>query len=339
MSRYAGFSAVLAVLMAFVLPVAASAEASTTPPPPAAATPAAPEPPARVENRRQVGGHTFLPGNSSSEGPLAVSSFGVDATFGLGTATGQVFEGGAWVRDSKRTYEFGGMGTTISFQSVFWDRWALRGALVASFFSGIDGPSALVVGATARVGATLGGEWSHAVGERFRWGLSLDLDRSPQLNILVAAAILEALRDPGASAVELDDAFTWRPGISAAWAPSTGLGLTGRAAYSNTSMGTESYGTLRREAVVVGVAADLDLRQLWSELAMGANLSVTASIPIKDSISGITDVSLGLMYTGRADAAAGVVLGWQTLRLRPQYPEPLRSDSQYMKVVARLYWP
>jgi hypothetical protein len=263
----------------------------------------------------------------------------VDATYCLGTASGRVFEAGAWVPDSTRSYDYGGMGSTISFQSVFWDHWTLRGALVASFFSGIDGPSALVVGASAKAGGVLGGEWSRAVGERFRWGLSLDLEKIPQVNILVAAAILEALRDPGASAVELDNAFTWRPGISAAWAPSAGLGLTGRVSYTNTSMGTETYGTLRREAVVLGAAADLDLRQLWSELAMGASLSVTASLPIKDSISGITDVSLGLMYTGRADAAAGVVLGWQTLRLRPQYPEPLRSDSQYLKVLARLYWP
>jgi hypothetical protein len=325
--------------MALGLPFAASAEAPTeavAPPPPAAATPDAP---AAAGNRRQVGGHTFLPGRATSEGPLAVSSFGVDAAFCLGTASGRVFEAGAWVPDSERSYDYGGMASTISFQSVFRDHWVLRGALVASFFSGIDGPSALVVGASAKAGGALGGEWSAAVGERFRWGLSLDLDRSPQVNILVAAAILEALKDPGASAMELDDAFTWRPAVSAAWAPSAGLGLTGRAAYSNTSMSTDSYGTLHREAVVLGVAADLDLRQLWSELAMGASLSVTASIPVKDSISGITDVSLGLMYTGRADAAAGVVLGWQTLRLRPQYPEPLRSDSQYLKVLARLYWP
>jgi hypothetical protein len=45
------------------------------------------------------------------------------------------------------------------------------------------------------------------------------------------------------------------------------------------------------------------------------------------------------MYNGNPDLALGVVLGNQSLRIRPQYPDPLETSSPYLTFVLRAYWP
>jgi len=235
------------------------------------------------------------------------------------------------------------MVTGLRFQTAIGESFAVRGALTVSLFSGTDTLSALVVGTTLQPGVSLGGEWSRPLGRQWRVGVSLDYDNSPQLNLLIMAAIKSAIENgglvDGAGAFQQDNVETWTPAFSAAWVPHRALGLVGRLGYVNSGLETATEGTVRRQAITVGLSADLDLRHFWPTVPMGAVLAYADSIPIADSISGVRDVSLGLMYTGNGALSLGVVLGYQSLRIRPQYPDPLTASSPYLTFVMRAYWP
>src|SRR5512137_1932605 len=155
----------------------APARAEDQPVPAASATPAASPAPEPPRDRRLLNGHDFLPSVVSAPGP----------TYRLnGDPTGET-----------RTYSWGGMGQAIRFQTVFLDQLAIRGNLTTSLASGIDGWSALVVGTSVQAGVGLGAEWSMAFGQSVRLGASLDVDSTPQLNLLVAAAIFNAIKTGG----------------------------------------------------------------------------------------------------------------------------------------------
>jgi len=312
-------------------------------PPSAPEEPAAPSPntPSKA-NRRSIAGHEFLP-SALVNAPLAVSSFAMDERLSYGSATGAQYDLAGNPTGETHTYSFGGIVTGVRFQTAIGESFAVRGGLLVSLFSGTDTLSALVVGTTVQPGVTLGAEWSRPLGERWRIGVSLDYDNSPQLNLLIMAAIRAAIDNgglvDGEGAFQQNNVVTWTPAFSAAWVPHRALGLVGRIGYVDSGLETETSGTLRRQAISLGLAADIDLRHFWPTFPMGANLAYTDSIPLGDSISGVRDLSLGLMYNGNPDLAAGVILGSQSLRIRPQYDDPLESDSPYLTFVLRAYWP
>jgi hypothetical protein len=313
--------------------------------PPAAPDPgpvvASPDPglePASAD-RRLLNGHAFLP--SSVAAPIAASSFGLEAGFSVASATGPKYDLRGDPTGETRTYSWGGMGQAIRFQSVFFDQLAIRGAITTSLASGIDGWSALVVGTSVQAGIGLGAEWSMPIGSSVRLGFSLDLDSAPQLNLLVAAAIFDALRagtaEP-AGALEIGNVLTALPEISVAWAPTPAFGLVARLGYLLSSVDAGDYGTFSRQGVGIGLAADADLQKLW-KVPLGVGLTYSETIPTDGTPAGIRNVGLGLMYTGKKDVDVGVVLGERVLNIRPQYPVPLKSSSQYLDVVLRIYWP
>lgn len=322
----------------------ASAETGPGASAPSAGTATAPAPgppPTSRADRRAINGHQFLPG--VVEAPLAVSSFGLSERLSYGSATGQRYDLAGEPTGETRTYSFGGVVTDVGFQTVLGEAFVIRGDLTVSIFSGTDSVSALVVGTTLQPGLALGAAWSYPLSEQVRIGLSLDADRSPQLNLLIMAAILDAIQRGGVvdgeGAFQQNNVTSWAPACSAAWVPHRAVGLIGRLGYVHSAMETASSGTLVRQGITVGLAADLDLRAFWPTVSMGANLAYADSIPLGGSISGVRDLSLGLMYNGKPDLALGVVLGAQTLRIRPQYPDPLKSTSPYLNIVLRAYWP
>jgi hypothetical protein len=308
------------------------------------ATTSAPVSPAQVPkvNRRAINGHEFLP-SATVNAPLAVSSFGMDERLSYGSATGQRYDLSGNPTGETRTYSFGGMVTGVRFQTALGEAFTVRGGFTISLFSGTDTLSALVVGTTLQPGLQLGAEWSRAFGEQWRIGVSLDYDNSPQLNLLIMAAIRAAIDNgglvEGEGAFQQNNVATWTPAFTAAWVPHRAIGLVGRLGYVNSAMETAASGTLTRQAIALGLAADLDLRHFWATVPMGVSLTDADSLPLGDSISGIRDVGLGLMYTGNSDLAAGVVLGAQTLRIRPQYDDPLKASTPYLTIVLRAYWP
>jgi hypothetical protein len=312
-------------------------------PPSTLAEPAAPAATApSTPSRRAIAGHEFLP-SATVNAPLAVSSFAMDERLSYGSATGPQYDLAGNPTGETRTYSYGGMITGVRFQTAIGESFAIRGGFTVSLFSGTDTLSALVVGTTIQPGVQLGGEWSRPIGERWRVGVSLDYDNSPQLNILVMAAIRAAIDNgglvDGEGAFQQNNVVTWAPAFSAAWVPHRALGVVGRLGYVDSGLETATSGTLHRQAVAVGLAADLDLRHFWPTFPMGVSLVYADSIPLGDSISGLRDLSLGLMYNGNSDLAAGVVLGGQSLRIRPQYDDPLEATSPYLTFVLRAYWP
>jgi hypothetical protein len=319
-------------LLAPALAVLAAEDPSAATPPPAAA----PEPP---RDRRLLNGHAYPP--SQVAPPIAVSSFGLESDFATGSATGPTYDIHGNPVGGNRTYAWVGMGQAVRFQSVFLEQLALRGALTTAVASGSDGWSVLVVGTSVQVGVSIGAEWSLAIGKELRVGASLDLTSDPQLNLLVAAAVISALKNgaiDSPSALGIGRTYSALPALSAAWAPSPAWGFAARLAWLGARADAGSYGTITRQGVTLGLAADLDLATAW-KVPIDVGLAYTETIPVDGTPAGIRDVSLGVMYTGLKATSLGVVLGDRILNIRPQYDIPLKSRSFYLDVLLRVYWP
>jgi hypothetical protein len=319
-------------LLAPALAVLAAEDPSAATPPPAA-TPGTPG------DRRLLNGHAFPP--SSVAPPIAVSSFGLESDFASGSATGPTFDIHGNPVGGNRTYSWVGMGQAVRFQSVFLEQLALRGALTTAVASGSDGWSVLVVGTSVQVGVSLGAEWSVAIGEALRLGASLDVSSDPQLNLLVAAAVIHGVKTgaiDAATALGVGRTYSVLPALSAAWAPSPAWGFAARLAWLGASADAGSYGKITRQGVAIGLAADLDLSRAWGA-PVDLGLAYTETIPLDGTPAGIRDLSLGVMYTGLKDTSLGVVLGERVLNIRPQYDVPLKSSSLYLEILLRVYWP
>jgi hypothetical protein len=275
------------------------------------------------------------------EPPIAVSSFGLESDFASGSATGPTFDIHGNPVGGNRTYGWVGMGQAVRFQSVFLEQLALRGALTTAVASGSDAWSVLVVGTSVQVGVSLGAEWSMALGKELRLGASLDLSSDPQLNLLVAAAVIYGVKngaiDPP-SALGIGRTYSAVPALSAAWAPSPAWGFAARLAWLGASADAGSYGKITRQGVTIGLAADLDLSKAWSA-PLDLGLAYTETIPLNGTPAGIRDLSFGVMYTGLKDTSLGVALGDRILNIRPQYDIPLKSSSFYLDILLRVYWP
>jgi len=179
------------------------------------------------------------------------------------------------------------------------------------------------------------------VGQSVRLGVSLDVDSTPQLNLLVAAAIFDAINSGAAEpagALEIGNALTALPAVSLGWAPTPAFGLAARVGYLFSSVDAGSYGTFTRQGVGLGLTADADLEKLW-KVPMGVGLTYAETIPTDGTPAGIRNLGLAVMYTGKQDVVVGATLGERILNIRPQYEVPLKSSSQYLDVILRIYWP
>jgi hypothetical protein len=325
--------AVALPLLAPALAVLADEDPAATLAPPAAPTPGAPG------DRRLLNGHAFPP--SQVAPPIAVSSFGLESEFSAGNATGPTFDIHGNPVGENRTYGWVGMGQAVRFQSIFHEQLALRGALTTAVASGSDGMSVLVVGSSVQVGVSLGAEWSVAIGEALRLGASLDVSSDPQLNLLVAAAVIHALKNgaiDSATALGIGRTYSVLPALSAAWAPSPAWGFAARLAWLGASADAGTYGKITRQGVELGLAADLDLDKAL-KVPIDLGLAYTETIPIDGTPAGIRNLSIGVMYMGLKDTALGLALGERILNIRPQYDIPLKSTSFYLEILLRVYWP
>jgi hypothetical protein len=179
------------------------------------------------------------------------------------------------------------------------------------------------------------------IGNELRLGASLDLSSDPQLNLLVAAAVIHAMKNgaiDSAQALGIGRTWTATPALSAAWAPSSAWGFAARLAWLGASADAGTYGKATRQGVAVGLAADLDLAKAW-KAPVDVGLAYTETIPINGTPAGIRNLSLGVTYTGLKDTDLGLVLGDRMLNIRPQYDIPLKSRSFYLDILLRVYWP
>ena len=157
----------------------------------------------------------------------------------------------------------------------------------------------------------------------------------------MAAALVNAIRGgtvEGAGALQIGNSLGVLPALSVAWVPAPAFGLAARLAYLASSTKTGGYGTISRQAVALGLAADVDLQKVW-QVPLGLGLSYVETIPVDGTPAGIRNLSFSAMYTGKKDVAVGAVMGERVLNIRPQYDIPLKSTSPYLDVVLRIYWP
>lgn len=294
------------------------------------------EPP--TTSGRTVNGHTFMPSLVIAP-PVAVTSFSVGMLLGTGGATGPKYDvGGNPIPGQTNDYTYAALGQSLTYEFAFLGNFTGRLGLLTSLYTGVDGPSALVVGTTVRVGGQAGLTWSFPLGDAFRLGASADVDYSPQLNLLVAAAVLAALQgtyDPSL-AFEQDNVLTWRAAVTAAWAPIPPLGFTAQVGYATSSLDMNA-GTFERQSVAAGVLGEVDFGK-FTPVAIGLNLVFRKNFGVNSAQSDITDVGGALLYTGKPDVSLGLELLARTLTIRPQLPDPLKSTFPIAQIYVRYFW-
>jgi hypothetical protein len=230
------------------------------------------------------------------------------------------------------------MGQTFAYEGKIAEGVSLAGGILTQLYSGIDGPSAVVVG--VEVGA---GAFGRATaGRRFgpvRAALTLDATYGPRFGILVLQAI-EAALDPGASdgsvngsAFSEENAWTLKPGFAVAWAPHRALGLTLSSDYQWVSLDTEGSNDRNEAGVDVAVAADLDFGRITRvPVALVAAWHTTQPLG-SDGVTRVIDYSGGAYYTGRPALVLGLEVGWRSFTVRD-----LATDATIAQIRLQYHW-
>jgi hypothetical protein len=296
------------------------------------------EPP--TTSGRTVNGHVFMP-SPLIPPPVPTTSFAVGMLLGTGGATGPKYDINGNPTGETIDYTYAALGQTLSYEFTFLKNFTGRLGLLTTLYAGLDGPSVLVVGATVRVGGSAGITWSLPLGDVFRLGASIDLDYSPQLNLLVGAAVLAALQgnfDPSL-AFQQDNVFTWKPAVTFSWAPMSALGFTGQLGYSTSSLNLNS-GTVSREAVTLGVLGEVDFGK-FTPVAIGLGLVYRQNIGVNSSQSqqaNIRDIGGAILYTGKPEVSLGLQMLSRKLTIRPQLPDPLETTFPIAEIFVRYFW-
>ena len=296
--------------------------------------------PTPVEHRTvpELNGHVFQP-SFLVDLPFRMTTFKLGLLYGVGDATGPSYDINGNVTGTK-DYTFAAMAQTFRFEYQFLE-WLSAGAfVVTTMYSGIDGPSAIAVGAQVGIGGGLRARAGHRFGP-VETAFTFDVSDGPEYGILVAAAVVAALRDrviePG-QALQTTHSLTVNPGLSASWAPWPALGLTANAGYVFKSLHVSETNILDQNAIQFAGVADLDLNKLlsWS-ISVTGGYRVTAGVG-NDSVPTTHDVSGGIFYNGIRELAAGVEVGWRKFTLRPNTSTALDSHATIAQIEIQYYW-
>jgi len=308
----------------------------------APATARAIEEPATTHDRT-VNGHVFMP-SPLIPPPVATTSFAVGMVLGNGGATGPKYDtNGNPIPGEPLDYSYAALGQSLMYEFAFLKNFTGRVNLLTTLYSGLDGPSALVVGVSVRVGGGAGITWSLPLGDVFRLGASIDINYAPQLNLLVATAVLKALQPPHtfdpSSAFSQDNILTWKPAVTFAWAPMPALGFTAQAGYTTSSLNLDS-GTVSREAVTLGVLGEVDFGK-FTPVDIGLSLVYRQNIGVNSSQSGqadIRDIGGAILYTGKPEVSLGLQMLSRKLTIRPQYDPALETTFPVAEIFLQYFW-
>jgi len=206
---------------------------------------------------------------------------------------------------------------------------------VSQLYSGIDGPSAVVVGAAIGVGAFVRGTAGRRLGP-VQAALTFDASYAPRFGILVFDAIEKALQDrelESGAALELTNAWTMKPGFAVSWAPTAALGLTAAVDYQWVSLDLEGPDTERQDGFDAGIAADLDFGTFTKvPVALIGAFHVLGPLGSSD-IDRVTDFSGGVFYTGRPELVLGLEVARRSFMLRD-----LDSDATLAQIRLQYLW-
>jgi hypothetical protein len=292
-----------------------------------------------LAGRRVLNGHVFMP-SATVQGALTTTSFGTFLILGLGTASGS-FQVGE--RDYAGSFDYAGAGASLGYEHAFRRYFSARFALAEIIYSGIDGPSAIVVGTSLQVSGSVGLTASLPIGDSLRVGVLFDAASSPGLALTIANGLQAIIDDCQAgncnpsegSIFGTNRATTLQPALAANWAPWRPLGFTANAAYVHVSQ-DQGDETFTGEAVSVAGAADLDLVDV-SKVPIGLQLAFSWTAPIGGTgLQHVTDLGGGIFYTGSQHLALGLQVVSRRFAVQPTVEV---SWSTFLSTIGlRYYW-
>jgi hypothetical protein len=243
--------------------------------------------------------------------PFATTSFVADLQYGSGTAKGTKYVGNQPIE--AQTFTFAAEAQNFGYEKKLFEGISVGGGIVSQLYSGIDGPSVVVLG--TQIGAGAFGRVT--AGRRLgpvQAALYFDATYGPRFGILVLDAIEQALDGnvDTASAFATSNAWTLQPGLAAAWAPHPAIGITGSVDYQWLSLDTTSTTRQNESGVDAAIAADLNLGY-WTPVAMTLVGAYRLTAPLgSNGVSRVDDWSAGAYYTGRPALALGLEVGFRS---------------------------
>jgi hypothetical protein len=290
---------------------------------------------------RVLNGHVFMP-SATVPGALTTTSFGTFLILAYGNTTGsfQVAD-----RAYSGSFDYAGAGAALVYEHAFYRYFSARLAVDEVIFSGIDGPSIIVVGTALQVAFSLGATASLPIGDSLRVGVLLDVESSPGLALTIGnglQTIVENCRvDPNncraneGSVFGTNRALTLKPALAANWAPWRPLGLTANAAYINVSQ-DQGDDTFKANAVRLAGAADFDFLAV-SGVPVGLQLAFAWTAPIDGTVlQHITDLGGGIFYTGSQHLALGLQLISRRFAVQPTVD--VSWSTLVSTIGLRYYW-
>jgi len=318
------------MVLVAMLPAVALAQAGSP-------QPASPQPASPVDERSvpELNGHVFMP-SQVVDSPFRSTTFKLGILYAFGTATGQKYTINGPVPGVTVDYTFASFAQVFRYEYRFAEWFSASGFAVTSLYSGIDGPSVIAVG--TQVGAGAGARLK--AGHRFGpvdIALVGDVSYTPEYGILVAAAIIEAVRQgaiaPG-SALQAKHSLGVVPELAASWAPWSALGLTANVGYAYKSLRTSSSTISSQNGFEIGGRADFDFGKI-SAVALGLNLGYKLLTPVgSGGISKVQDISGGIFYTGVREVGLGLEFGSRSFTIR----QPLASTETVVQLQLQYYW-
>jgi hypothetical protein len=286
---------------------------------PEAPTPAkVPEPCPDERSYRELARHIFLPSHLLSD-PFSYSAFGLFWGVGAGNATGPTLDAGrppSLDFTNTKQYPYTGLGLGLALNVRILEYLSVWASMDGRAYLGTNGGSLLVVGTNARFSGSLGVKGSLPVGEHLRLSASVQMDYGPVFTALIASGLIEAVRSGQISTDEFlqsNDATTWAPGATAAYAPFAFLGVTGNVRLLfPTGGGNVVYAS---NGIFLAAMADFDFKPLVQWLPLGVNGVYSIVSPFGFAGSTTQEYGFGLYYTGQKAVAVGVEVDWRRGRI------------------------
>jgi hypothetical protein len=218
-----------------------------------------------------------------------------------------------------------------------------RFAMNDVIYSGIDGPSAIVVGTSLQFAGSLGATASVPIGDSLRVGVLFDVGTTPGLGLTIGNGIKTIIEGCQAGSCPTGSgaifgthrATTLQPALAANWAPWRPLGFTANVAYLSVSE-NEGSQKFTGDGVSLAGAADFDFFAI-SHVPVGLQLAFSWTAPVNGEVlQHVTDLGGGIFYTGSQHLALG--LQFVSRRFAVQPTVDVNWSSFLSTIGLRYYW-
>ncbi|MFL5250168.1 MAG: hypothetical protein ACJ79P_00690 [Myxococcales bacterium] len=320
----------VAVVLALSFPAVSFAQPATR-----TAEPVAPAGQGRTAP--EMNGHVFMP-SALVDTPFRETTFKLGLLYGLGTATGPQFGivDGKVQAVGQADYTFADFAQTFRYEYRFAEWLSLGAVVLSNLYSGIDGPSAVNIGAEVGIGFGLRARAGHRFGP-VETAIIVDASTNPEFGLLVFEAIRQAILNgqiqPGAT-LQTSHSLNVNPEAAASWAPFPALGITVNAGYLYKSLRQNGESLGSQDGIQAGAVLDFDFGKI-SSVPIGLVGGYRLTAPLGDGgVERIDDIEGGIFYTGRRELGLGMEIGWRDFTIRP----PLDSKAVVVQLSLQYYW-